>query len=156
MKIIFVLFLFFTATTLVQASTKPAKLKYSMDFIFSKVLELKGQTLDPNIPFPKFYFESKTPLKVFQDAIEAQWGMRPEVFTNAFAIKSNQIFIIDTAEYYDRNKRCMDDSVVHELVHYIQAKYQGWDLNDESLEWQAIDIQTTFRDLYCQHSAASG
>ncbi len=43
----------------------------------------------------------------------------------------------------------MDDSLAHELVHYVQVKYQKFDLNDESLEWDAVDIQTAFREKFC-------
>lgn len=129
---------------------KPAQLQNGLEFIFEKVLALKKQTLRTDIPLPAFYFESKTPLKQFQDAIEKQWGMRPDVFTNAFAITNNEIYILDDADYYDRHQRCMDDSVAHELTHYIQSKYQGYDLNDESLEWEAVDIQNAFRQQFCR------
>ena len=110
---------------------------------------MKKLTKRDDVEVPKFYFKSSTPLKQFQDAIEKQWGFRPDVFTNAFAVDNNEVYILDDAEYYRRNKRCMDDSVVHELVHYIQVKYQNWDLSDESLEWDAIDKQTEFRNIYC-------
>ncbi len=127
----------------------PAKFRYSFEFLVQKVLERKNQVFNPLIPLPDLKMESKTPLKVFQDAIESQWGFRPDHFTNAFSVKDNTIFILDDASYYERNGRCMDDSLVHELVHYVQDKYLHWDLNDESLEWDAIDIQTEFRNEYC-------
>lgn len=133
-----------------HAGSLPAKLQHNVEFIFEKVLIKKNQTLRTEVPFPKFYFESKTPLKQFQDAIEKQWGFRPDVFTNAFAFANNEIYILDDADYYNRNQRCMDDSIAHELTHYIQSKYQSWDLNDDSLEWEAIDIQTAFRQEFCQ------
>ena len=125
-------------------------LRYTPDFIFEFVLEKKFVKRNPAIPFPSIHTESKTPLKEFQDAIFPQWGWRPEYFTNAFALHANKIFLIDDAEYYRKHERCMDDSLAHELVHYVQGKYQGWDLNDDSLEWQAIEIQTEFRDAYCK------
>ncbi len=143
-----ILCLFFTVTS--EAKFTPAKLKYSLDFLVEKTLESKKQNRRSEIPLPTFHFESQTPLKQFQDAIEKQWGFRPDVFTNAFAIDNNQIYIMDDEAYYRRNKRCMDDSVVHELVHYIQVKYQGWDLEDESLEWDAIEHQTAFRHEFCK------
>lgn len=127
-----------------------AKLRYPVDFIFEKVLEKKFQTYRSDVPFPVIRYESATPLVEFQDAIEEQWGMRPDKITNAFAVKHNKIFMNDDAAYYERTGRCMDDSLAHELVHYVQAKYQGWDLNDDSLEWQAIEIQTAFREEYCK------
>lgn len=132
------------------AAPRPAKLQHTLDFIFQKVLELKHKEFNQSIALPKYFFQSRTPLKQFQDAIEKQWGFRPDVFTNAFALENNEIYIMDEAKYYQEQKRCMDDSVAHELVHYIQTKYMGWDLNDESLEWDAIDIQTQFREAYCK------
>jgi hypothetical protein len=145
-KLFVILFFLIPLTTFGKTA---AKLRYSKEFIFEKVLELKRQSLKPEVPFPVVYFESKTPLTQFQDAIEEQWGMRPDRITNAFAVKRNEIYMNDDADYYLRTNRCMDDSLAHEMVHYVQAKYQGWDLNDDSLEWEAIDIQTAFREAYC-------
>lgn len=132
------------------ASEPVAKLQHSLKFIIDKTLALKNKKLNPTIPLPKFYFASQTPLVQFQDAIEKQWGFRPDIFTNAYAVVNNEIYIMDDFDYYETQKRCMDDSVAHELVHYIQAKYLGWDLNDESLEWDAIEIQTQFREKFCK------
>jgi hypothetical protein len=96
----------------------PAKLQHDIEFIFAKVLIKKNQVNRTEIAFPKFYFESKTPLKQFQDALEKQWGFRPDAFSNAFAVQNNEIYISDDADYYKRNARCMDDSIAHELTHY--------------------------------------
>lgn len=151
--VIIKLFTFIALNAQAQTQEKPkvpAKLQHKVEFIFEKVLALKKQALKKEIPFPTFYFESQTPLKQFQDAIEKQWGFRPDIFTNAFAVDRNEVYILDDADYYQKHKRCMDDSIAHELVHYIQVKYQGWDLNDESLEWDAVDIQTAFRQEFCQ------
>jgi len=126
-----------------------ASLKYSTGFLLEKVLEKKRLVKRADIPEPKIYFSSKTPLKQFQDAIEKQWGFRPVSITNAFAVNNNEIYIMDDADYYSKLGRCMDDSLVHEYVHYLQVKYLNWDLNDDSLEWDAIDIQTEFRSAYC-------
>lgn len=127
----------------------PSQLKYEVDFLFSQVLEKKQQIKNTNIKFPKIYYASKIPLKQFQDAVEKQWGMRPDSVTNVYAVDNNEIYILDDAEYYESVKRCMDDSLVHELVHYVQVKYLNWDLNDESLEWDAVEIQTDFRNEFC-------
>lgn len=138
-----------TLSFTVQAAPVPAKLRYSFDFIFEKVLEKKKLKYNPEIPLPSVHYESETPLEVFQDALEEQWGMRPNVFTNAYSIKHNMIFISDDASYYDRLGRCMDDSLAHELVHYLQDRYLKWEF-DESLEWEAVEIQTQFREEYCK------
>ncbi len=148
-KLILIVLSIFSLATYAEAARKPAKLKYSLDFLLEKTLEMKKLTKRDDVEVPKFYFKSNTPLKQFQDALEKQWGFRPDVFTNAFAVDNNEVYILDDADYYRRNKRCMDDSVVHELVHYLQVKYQNWDLSDESLEWDAIDKQTEFRNIYC-------
>ena len=144
--ITFILFLI----SLNASATPTAKLKNSVESIFQKVLEKKHQELRPEIAFPKIFYSSKIPLKQFQDAIEKQWGQRPKEITNAFAIENNEIYLLDDANYYKRLKRCIDDSLAHELVHYIQTKYQGWDISqDESLEWEAIDIQSELRAELC-------
>ena len=146
-----ILLISLTLSTLAAATpTPPAQLKYPVGFLFEKVLEKKRQVKNDNITFPKIYYASTTPLKKFQDSIEKQWGFRPDVFTNAFAVDNNEVFILDDADYYIKHGRCMDDSLVHELVHYIQVKYQGWDLADESLEWDAVSIQTEFREEFCK------
>jgi hypothetical protein len=128
----------------------PAQLQNSFEFIFKQVMIKKNQVFNPRLDLPQLFVESLTPLKQFQDAIEPQWGFRPDVFTNAFADLRNEIYIIDEADYYRRNQRCMDDSVAHELTHYVQSKYQKFDLNDESLEWDAIEVQTWFRENFCK------
>lgn len=128
----------------------PAQLRYTEEFILEQVLKLKNWEYRPDVPMPSFHYASKTPLEVFQNAIEEQWGMRPDLITNAFAVKHNMIFILDEAVYYESKGRCMDDSVAHELTHYVQSKYRGWDMNDDSLEWDAIDIQTQFREKFCK------
>ncbi|MFA6237565.1 MAG: hypothetical protein WC635_09585 [Bacteriovorax sp.] len=128
----------------------PAKLQHEVEFILEKVLLKKNQPLRTDIAFPKIYYKSKTPLKQFQDAIEKQWGFRPDVITNAFAVANNEIYLMDDADYYSKKKRCMDDSLAHEFTHYVQVKYQNWDLNDESLEWEAVDVQTAFRNEFCK------
>jgi hypothetical protein len=150
-KFIFLSLLFSSSIVAKPTPPKPeaAKLRYSFEFLLEKVLEKKRHAFRPEVPLPSLHLESQTRLNFFQDAIEAQWGMRPEYFTNAFSINHNMIFLTDDASYYERTGRCMDDSYVHELVHYIQAKYQNWDFNDESLEWEAVDIQTEFRNEFC-------
>ena len=127
-----------------------AALKYSTEFIFGKVLEKKNLQLRLDLPIPPVYFESKTPLAHFQDAIKEQFGFAPDVFLNAYSAKNNEIFLVDDLNYYQSMKRCMDDSLAHELTHYVQFKYQNFDMNDESLESDAVAVQTWFRETFCQ------
>ena len=136
-----------TLSFAIQAKTVTTK--YSLEFLIDYVLKSKGYASNPAIPVPTLHYESQTSLKDFQDAIESQWGFRPNVFSNAFSIKTNKIFITDDEAYYIKHGRCIDDSVVHEIVHYYQTKYREWDINDESLEWDAIEVQSEFRSKYC-------
>ena len=129
---------------------KPALLKYNPAKIFEFVLMAKNQKINATILFPKIFFKSKTPLKQFQDAVEPQWHLRPTEFTNVYIVANNEIYIMDDADYYIKTGRCMDDSLAHELTHYVQDKYQHFDLNDESLEWDAVDVQTQFREAFCK------
>lgn len=126
-----------------------AKPKYSLDFLFQYALEKKGFKERPEVPRPEFFFASQVPLKQFQDDVEPQWGMRPDQVLNVFVVAKNRIYILDDKNYYDSLKRCVDDSMVHEIIHFIQSAYQGFDLNDDSLEGNAVDIQTQFREDHC-------
>ena len=133
-----------------QKPAAPEKLQFSVEFILQKVIERKQQKYEAQIPTPKIFLESETSLKQFQDAIEPQWGFRPDQFTNAYVVAKNEIYLMDEASYYHKVKRCMDDSLAHEFTHFVQSKYQKFDLNDESLEWEAVDVQTWFRENFCK------
>lgn len=138
----------------VAAPKKPkpkvvAKLRYTPEFILEQVLLRKNQTKNSEIPAPKISFGSKTKLAYFQEAMLPQWGSKPAAFTNAYAVLKNEVFLLDEDKYYKKLKRCMDDSLAHELTHYVQAQYQHFDLNDDSLEYDAVDVQTWFRETYC-------
>jgi len=141
--------LFFNLSSHATRPAKPAKLKYTFEEIFQFVLTEKKKEYRNEIALPQIFFESNTSLTKFQDSIEEQWGQRPNVFTNAYSVKFNEVFLTDDAKYYKKLKRCIDDSLVHELVHYVQSKYQNFDLNDDSLEMEAIEIQTLFREKFC-------
>lgn len=132
------------------AHAEPIKPQYSGQFILERILEYKNLTLNPSIEIPQIVYSSEVSLQEFQNDIESQWGFRPDVITNAYVVKLNKIYLYDSKEYYSENERCIDDSLAHELAHFVQVKYREWDLNDESLEWDAIDTQTWFRTQYCQ------
>lgn len=125
-------------------------LKYTPECILQAVLAKKHQEFKPEVPMPAVYVESKTPLKQFQDAIEPQWGMRPDSFLNAYVFARNEIYLLDEARYYQQTGRFIDDSLAHELTHYVQVMYQHFDLSggDDSLEADAIDVQTWFREEF--------
>jgi hypothetical protein len=125
-------------------------IKYSTECVLKAILKHKGLEFRPDIEIPKVIVGSKSSLKEFQDAMEPQWKMRPENFTNAYAVHLNQIFLMDELAYYKRTNRFVDDSLAHELQHYVQVKYRGWALDgaDDSLELDAINVQTWFREEF--------
>jgi len=151
MKTIIFLFLILNSFTLLaKTPTKTVKPNYTLEFILEKILEYKKIEINHSILNPKIFYKSQIKLKQFQDAIEKQWGQRPTEITNAYAINNNEIYLLDDEEYYRKTNRCIDDSLAHEIVHFVQVKYQNYDINDESLEWDAVDVQTWFRENFCQ------
>ena len=106
-----------------------------------------GVELDPRIPAPTIRFESVTSLERFQDATEQQWGFRPGRFVNVFVSEKNEIYLIDDPAYYAATGRTIDESLAHELVHYVQARYGRANLSDWA-EHEAVAIQKWFRAEY--------
>lgn len=147
-KIFLLLALFAPLTSFAEAMP----LTYSTECVLKAILKHKGLEFRPEIEIPKLTVESKSSLKEFQDALEPQWKMRPDNFTNAYAAHRNEIFLMDDLAYYQRTKRFVDDSLAHELQHYVQVKYRGWDLDgaDDSLELDAVNVQTWFREEFMQ------
>lgn len=136
-----------------KAAAAPSRFimpRYGSGCVLDGVLALMGLTLRGELPIPYVYLESLTPLRQFQDAVEPQWGVRPDMFLNAYAAARNEIYLINDAEYYDRLGRFVDDSLAHELAHYIQVKYKNIpiELFDDSMEHEAVAVQTEFRDTY--------
>lgn len=104
--------------------------------------------LRSDIAKPKLRLETQTSLVDFQDAMQAQWKDRPPVFTNAYSVERNEIFLIEDAGYYQRLKRLPDDSLVHEFVHFLQVRYKGARLDENPDEWEheAIHVQSWARE----------
>jgi hypothetical protein len=127
-----------------------ARLRYPERCVLQAVAQGMGVRLRGDVPVPTVYYESKTPLKQFQDAVEPQWRTRPDVFVNAYIPDRNEIYLTDDASYYSRLNRAMDDSLAHEYVHFIQVKYKGARLEDfsDAEEGQAIEHQAAFREGY--------
>ncbi|MBI4374950.1 MAG: hypothetical protein HY549_00720 [Elusimicrobia bacterium] len=64
--------------------------------------------------------------------------------------------MIDEAAYYRRLKRSIDDSLAHELAHFIQVRYRGARLEqDPMLEEEAIHVQVWFRETFVPDGADS-
>lgn len=142
-----VAFLFLSSTA---GAFETVSLKYSPECIFAAILKYKNRSINPSIPLPIIFVESKTSFGQMQDAVEPQWGFRPEAFPNVYVAARNEIYLMDEADYYRRTNRFLDDSLAHELTHFFQVKYQNADLmaGDESLEPDAIDVQTWFRETF--------
>lgn len=146
------IFIFMLSSNLAWGSKfiSPEPIIQSRDCILEIVAERMNVKLDQSKTKPSIHPESVTSLKDFQDSIEEFWHMRPERITNVYQPFRNQIFIINERAYYETHKRSVYDSMAHELVHYVQHIYKGADFtqDDESLEFQAIDIQSWFRDTF--------
>ncbi len=128
------------------ARTAPVTLRLEPYVILQQVARQMNVTLRPDVPLPKIFLESNTPLRQFQQAIAPQWKFRPQVFANAYAAERNEIYLSDDARYYKKRNRTLDDSLAHEFVHYIQVRYRNDDLADESCETEAISQQLSFID----------
>lgn len=135
-------------------SPTPSKLRYDPRYILEAVAREMNVTLRPEIPVPAVFLQSATPLRRFQDALATQWGFRPHVFANAYAVARNEIYLMDDASYYARLNRTLDDSLAHELTHYIQVHYFNADLAEEPCELDAISVQQWFRQAHPLRLAA--
>ena len=135
-----------------RSGAPAASLRYSPLCILKAVAALMGQQYRPDIPLPAVFRASEVTLLQFQDAVEPQWGLRPDNITNVYVWNRAEIYLMDDAAWYAEQGRAMDDSLAHEFVHYIQYRYRGWDLSqdDPGLEWQAIEFQTRFREEFIQ------
>ena len=130
------------------APLEPVKLSFDTRFVLERVAERMQVKLRPDVPLPGIFLESTTPLRQFQDAMEGQWQFRPPLIANSYSIATNEIYLSDDASFYRRFKRTLDDSLAHEFVHYIQARYFGEDLTTDSCEMQAAEVQRWFREEY--------
>ena len=128
------------------ARTATVTLRLDPYVILQQVARQMNIKLRPDVPLPKIFLESSTPLRQFQQAIASQWKFRPHVFANAYAAERNEIYLSDDARYYKKRNRTLDDSLAHEFVHYIQVRYRNNDLADDSCEMEAIAQQLSFID----------
>lgn len=133
-----------------------ARLRFDPLYTLERVAERLNIVLRPDMPLPAILLESATPLGRFQDAMQKQWGFRPRVFVNAYAIGANEIYLVDDAKHYGRWGRTLDDALAHEFVHYLQAVYFHANfasrLIAEVCEAEAIAVQEWFRTFYVQSS----
>lgn len=120
------------------------------DCVMKLVAAKKNITLIETVPAPEIKPEGLHSLADFQDAAESFWGFRPEAYLNMYNPLKNEIFIMTGREYYDKYERSVFDSLAHEITHYLQHRYQNADFTsgDDSLEWDAIETQSWFRETY--------
>ncbi|NCN39804.1 hypothetical protein GW916_01010 [bacterium] len=148
MKKWLVLVLFSTAG--VQAEKMP--LAHSPQCTFQAVASKMGVPIDESIPLAKVDVQSESLLQDFQDSVFDQYGFKPNTFASVYIQKQNRIFLIDDLEVYAPMNRFVDDSLAHELVHYVQVMYQGLvnDGSSDQLEMDAIKIQTWYRETFME------
>lgn len=127
-----------------NANAKIVTPKYDAACTLQAVAKRMNVQVRSDIPLPTIMLASEIPFNEFQDIIESEWGMRPEVFTNVFSPKRNIIFLINESDHY-MSYRFIEDALAHELVHFVQVAYKG-EPNSEELEWEADRIQTWFRE----------
>jgi len=133
-----------TAAGAAGPSPQRVTLRFDPQLVLEWVAHEMNVTLRPEIPVPEIRLESRTPLRRFQQAIAAQWHFQPPMITNAYAVATNEIYLIDDASYYQRRKTTIDDSLAHEFAHYIQVHYQNASLTDETCEQEAVTVQLSF------------
>jgi hypothetical protein len=139
-----------SATLSRTTSSRIAALRHDPRFILQAVARRMNIALLPGIPAPTVLLESRTPLSRLQAAAEREWGFRPSVFFSAFASARNEIYLIDDAALHERRHGTPDDSLAHELVHFLQAKYRKDTLDTDWSESEAVAIQLWFRNEYMQ------
>ena len=132
------------------AAAEPLALRFELQTALEAVARRMKVTLRPEVPLPRIRLESATPIEDFRGAIEAQWGGRPSRFSNAYVPATNEIFLIDEPGYYAATRRTLDDSLAHELVHYLQVHYRHADVAGEFQELEAVQIQNWFRSEQMQ------
>ena len=143
-----IVILILAISTIKVGASEVTKLRFTPECIFNVLLSHKRVAYKPEIPLPTVHFASTTPLQQFQDDVEEQWGERPARVQNVYVPTLNRIYLIDDADYYKKTNRFIDDSLVHEFVHYIQLKYLDYPEKgaDDHMELEAVYDQTWFRE----------
>ncbi len=144
------LFVSFSIPTFAEDFTPGEDVRGVQECIFDLLLPIYDNKLTRrDIPLPLVRLEHETSLKEFQDAVEPQWGFRPDAFLNVYVPRLGQIFLMSNRASY-KHGRSIFDSLAHELVHFIQVKYRGIDIGQfgDAEEFDAIVTQNAFREKY--------
>jgi hypothetical protein len=64
-----------------------------------------------------------------------------------YVVTRNEIYLTDDPRYYRRLRRTLDESLAHEFAHYIQTRYFGANLADETCEVEAVAVQFAFTEI---------
>lgn len=128
----------------------PKPVVNSLPCLISWVETAMNEAPRPDEKKPQVLLSHTVSLKQFQDDIESQWHQRPQEITNAFVAHSLNIYLNSDKSYYRKNRRSIYDSLVHELVHYIQVQYRHFPIDQfsEFEEMTATDLQTQFRSQH--------
>lgn len=132
------------------AEGETAKPLYRPDCVLAAVAGKKGVTLEASKPPPMVLYGSKIPLSRFLEASKEQLsGFVPDRVMNMYIVRTNEIYLNDSASTYGRHGRIIDDSLAHEYAHFLQVAYEGrspGDGSDDFLEGEAVSLQTWFRE----------
>lgn len=126
------------------------RLRAELPCILKSILEIRKLTFNTHYPLPELVLDTETDLKSYQDDVEPQWNFRPDAIVNVFVAHRNRIYLYTNPDYYKPKKRFVEDSLAHELFHYVQVYYDGIPVDQFSDfdEMAAVEIQNQFREKY--------
>lgn len=132
------------------SAPETAVLTWRPECILQAVASRKNASLDASRRPPMVLFGSKIPLSRFLEAAKEQiGGFVPDRVMNMYVVKTDEIYLNDSASSYGRHGRMIDDSLAHEYAHYVQVVYEHADRENDpndALETDAVAVQTWFRE----------
>jgi hypothetical protein len=124
--------------------------KYPLSCTAAVIAKEMKVTLKDDIPLPTVKYASEVLLVDFQNAVEPQWGFRPDVILNVYVAAANDIYVLDGAADYAGTDRTIDDVLAHELVHFVQVQYKGTLVPDDFSEYEAVLLQQWYRQKFME------
>lgn len=148
-------FVLLATLLLSKAGAKPPtelgqRLRAETPCILQAILESRSKKIDPTLPLPQIILDEETDLSEYQDDVEPQWNFRPDVVVNVFVAHRNKIYLFTDEKYYAPRGRFVEDSLAHELYHYVQVHYDKVPVDQFSdfEEVAAVEVQTEFRERF--------